>query len=63
MAAILAWVQANWSIIITVLFALDQALAAIPGVAANSTFQLVGQALGWLKSLFGGTPPAAPPAA
>jgi len=60
MAAILAWLQANWSVIMTVLFALDQALAAIPAVESNSTFQLVGKVLVWFKSLFGGgTPPAA----
>lgn len=31
------------------LFALEQALAAIPSIGANSTFQVIVKALGWIK--------------
>lgn len=38
----MAWIQANWSLVFGVLFAIDQLLAAIPSIKANSVFQLIG---------------------
>lgn len=37
----MAWLQANWGLVFAGLFALDQLLAAIPAIKANSVFQLV----------------------
>lgn len=51
-----AWLQANYGIVLAGLFALDQVLAAIPSIAANSVFQLIS---GWLVAL---VKPAASPA-
>lgn len=50
-----AWVQAHWALIAGVVIALDTALAEIPQVQANSTFQLV---TGIVKQLFGAKPAA-----
>jgi hypothetical protein len=41
----LAVLQANFGMIMAVLFALSEALALIPGVKSNSVFQLVFNAL------------------
>lgn len=46
----MAWINANLVWILTFIIALDNALAAIPIIQSNSTFQLVS---GWLKSLAG----------
>jgi hypothetical protein len=46
MAALIASIQAHAAVILGVLFAISEALAAIPAVNANSVFQLV---FGWLK--------------
>lgn len=48
MADVLAWFQSNLVIILGVIVALDHALAAIPAIGANSTFQLIS---GWLVSI------------
>lgn len=48
----MAWVLANWSLIVSVLFGLSEVLALIPGIKANSVFQLV---LNSLKGLAGKT--------
>jgi hypothetical protein len=52
------WIMANYVMVVTVLFALSEALALIPGVKANSVFQLV-------YNLFAGMlgKPKLPPAA
>ncbi len=46
--AIIAWLQANLSSILIAVVALDTALAQVPMIKANSTFQLVS---GWISSL------------
>ena len=43
------WVMEHWSLIVTVLFALSELLAAIPAVKANSVYQLLVQILQALK--------------
>lgn len=58
---IVSWVQAHMALIAEVLgviVALDTALAEIPSVAANSSFQALTKALKWLKSVIV-SPPAA----
>lgn len=35
------WLMQNYVMIITVLFGLSEALALIPGIKANSVFQLI----------------------
>lgn len=37
----MAWLQANWAMIVTVLFGISEVLALIPGIKSNSVFQLV----------------------
>lgn len=37
----LLFLQQNWMAILLVIAALDKVLAAIPSIAANSTFQLI----------------------
>ena len=41
----IAFLQANWGMIATILWGLSELLAAIPAVKANSVFQLI---FGWL---------------
>lgn len=41
MAGIIAWVTANWGLLVTVLFGLSETLALIPGIQANSVFQFL----------------------
>jgi hypothetical protein len=53
MASIISWIQSNAAVILGLLFALSEALALIPGVDANSVFQLI---YNWLKA---NQPPAA----
>lgn len=43
----MSFLQANWGIIATVLWAASELLAAIPAIKANSVFQLV---FGWLAT-------------
>ena len=58
MAAVLAYLQANWAQIGVILLLVDQALIGIfPQVA------LFGSLKGIIQSLFGGAPPQVPPAA
>jgi hypothetical protein len=49
-----AWMAANWALIVSVLFGLSEVLAMIPGIKANSVFQLI---VSVLKSLGGGPKP------
>lgn len=35
------WLQSNWGIILAVIVGIDTALAEIPAIKANSTFQLI----------------------
>jgi hypothetical protein len=49
MAAFIAWVSANYPVIITVLFGLSETLALIPSVKSNSVFQLVVNVIKTLK--------------
>jgi hypothetical protein len=49
------WLQANWGMILGVLWGFSEALALIPAVKANSVFQLIWSALKYLK---GGLEPA-----
>jgi hypothetical protein len=51
-----AWVQANWGLVFGVLFAIDQLLASIPSIKANSVFQVIG-------GLLSASAPPKPPAA
>lgn len=37
----MAWLQANWGLIVTVLFGLSEVLALVPGIKSNSVFQLI----------------------
>jgi hypothetical protein len=64
MSGFIAWIVGNKAVVLGVLFFLSEALALIPGIGANSVFQLV---FGWIadayKALVGSAPPAAPPAA
>jgi hypothetical protein len=46
----MAWINENLVWILTAIIALDNALAAVPVIAANSTFQLIS---GWIKSFAG----------
>jgi hypothetical protein len=46
MAQILAWLSANKAAVFGVLFGISEALAVIPGIKANSIFQLV---FGWIQ--------------
>lgn len=48
----LSFLQTHYALIITVLFALDQALASIPVIESNSTFQVISNVLKWLKDKF-----------
>lgn len=59
MSSIISFLQGNWQYIVLVLFALDQALAQIPAVESNSTFQLISNLI---KSLAGKSQPPPPPA-
>lgn len=49
MAAVIAWLQANSTMVFGVLWGVSEVLALIPGVKANSVFQLVVGALAMLK--------------
>lgn len=54
----MAWLQANVVWILSFVIALDTALAQIPQLQSNSTFQLIS---GWIKNLaalFAPKPPA-----
>lgn len=42
----------NGAVLFGVLFAVSEALAQIPAVKANSIYQFVAGAIGWLKSKF-----------
>ena len=46
----MAWLTENWSVIASVLLALSEALALIPGIKSNSVFQLI---VNGLKSILG----------
>ncbi len=48
--AVYAWVLAHGLIVIGALLALSEALALIPGVAANSIFQAVVNGVKWVKA-------------
>lgn len=37
----MAWLSANWGLIVSILFGLSEVLAQIPAVKANSVFQLI----------------------
>jgi hypothetical protein len=37
----MAWISENYALVISVLFGLSEVLALIPGIQANSIFQLV----------------------
>ena len=50
----IAWITANYGLVLAAVVALDQVLAAMPSVKANSTFQLIS---GWILALV--KPPAA----
>ena len=41
MVGVIAWFQVNWGWMAVFIVALDNALAQIPAVEANSTFQLI----------------------
>lgn len=41
----MAWLQANWALLVSVLLGLSEVLALIPSIKANSVFQLVVNAL------------------
>lgn len=56
--AVLTWLQANLPMILGVIVALDTALAQIPSVEANSTFQLLAGYLAKFAAFF--APPKAP---
>lgn len=63
MSAFLAWIAANKAVVLGVLFFLSEALALIPGIGANSVFQLV---FGWIADAYKalvGSAPAVPPVA
>lgn len=47
MAGLITWVSLHSSMILAAMLVASEALALIPGVQANSLFQLVS---GWLKS-------------
>jgi hypothetical protein len=49
----MAWLMANYGLVLAFVVALDQILAAIPSVKANSTFQLIA---GWVAALVKPTP-------
>lgn len=53
MADVIAWLQANFTMIVMVLLGLSETLALIPGIKANSIFQLI---FNFLKSLAPKTP-------
>lgn len=44
----MAWLSANYAWIVTAIVALDTALAQVPAIKANSTFQLIS---GWISSI------------
>lgn len=46
----MAWLSANWGLVVSILFGLSETLALIPGVQANSVFQLI---FGALKTIAG----------
>ncbi len=48
-SGILAWLQANGSMVFACLFGISEALAVIPGIASNSIFQLIYNTLKALK--------------
>jgi hypothetical protein len=52
----LAWMQTNWPVIVSVLLGLSEVLALIPGIKANSVFQLI---VNGLKAI---APKSEPPA-
>jgi len=54
----LEYVQANYAMIITVLFGISEALALIPSLKSNSVFQLIVNAIVMIKNLLV-KPPAA----
>lgn len=55
--AIYAWFLAHGLIILGALLATSEALALIPGVAANSVFQAVVNGVRWIKAqIFPGSP-------
>lgn len=41
----MAWITANWGLVFAVLFSVDQLLASVPAIKANSVFQLIGSLL------------------
>jgi hypothetical protein len=51
----MAWLQANWPVIVSVLWGISEALALIPQVKSNSVFTLIYNALKYLR---GGDQPA-----
>lgn len=52
----LAFLQAHGVEIIAVMYALDKALEAVPGIESNSVFQLIGKVVGWLHDAFAAKP-------
>lgn len=52
MQGIIQWIVDNGAMVLGVLFAISEALAAIPSVKANSVFQAIAGAIKWLKEKF-----------
>lgn len=46
----MVWLQENWALVVAVLFGVSEALALIPGIQANSVFQLIFNALKALQA-------------
>ena len=52
MANAIAWLQANGSVLFGVLFAISEAIGAIPSVKASGVFQAIYNTLKWIKDKF-----------
>lgn len=49
MAGIIAWIQANGALFFGVLFAISEALDAIPQLQASSVWKLIRNVFKWIK--------------
>jgi hypothetical protein len=56
----MAWLQENYAVVISVLFAISELLGGIEAIKANSVYQLIFGILGGLKKAI--LPPAPPKA-
>lgn len=52
MQGIIQWIVENGVVVLGVLFAISEALAAIPAVKANSVFQAIAGGIKWAKEKF-----------